>query len=165
MTSKTETAANAAVDFADLDATGEVPFEFEYLIDGTKPSGIFLFTLSGQCPTVAEAVNKEVNARRKNEAMATARNAHARPGSAEFIPIEDDVAFGKRLSAVRLCGWRGPGDTAGLDEEQLKRFRGINQPWSKENALKLCQINAEISSQVLEKSNITENFIKLSPRS
>jgi hypothetical protein len=70
----------------------------------------------------------------------------SRPLAAEFTPIEDDVAFGQRLAAARICGWRG-----------------ITEDFTPDLALRLCQSNPEVSAQVVEASNTLSNFMKVSP--
>ena len=137
----------AGLSLADLNARdhGSEAFEFEYTDDRGRGTGVFLSVLGGQSAKVTAEINRLVNERRKAEQVAAARNRGARPDSAEFTPVEDDIAFGQRLSAVRLVGWRG-----------------ITDPYTPENALLLCQTNADISAQVLEESNKTANFLKLS---
>lgn len=129
----------------DLNKAGEQTFEFEYLIDGA-PTGVFFQVYGSHTKQVQDAINREVNERRKRDAVTEARNRGARPGSAEFTPVEDDVAFGQRLAAVRLAGWRG-----------------IVEPFSPAGALAVCQGNPDIAAQVTEEANRTGNFLKLSP--
>jgi len=137
----------AGLSLADLNARqhGAEAFEFEYLLQDGSGSGVFLSVLGAQSEKVTGEINRLVNERRKKEQVQAARNAGSRAASAEFIPVEDDIAFGQRLSAVRLVGWRG-----------------ITDPFTPENALALCQSNADVAAQVLEASNETANFLKLS---
>lgn len=146
----------------DVRKAGEQPFEFEYMDEGT-PTGIWLSVLGSHTAKVQEEVNTAVNERRRKEAVTEARNRSARPGSADFTPVEDDVKFGQRLAAVRLCGWRGDKDTKGLTPEQAQRFVGITEPFSPELALTLCQSNPDLAAQVTEEANKTSHFLKLSP--
>lgn len=142
MTKETE-AASALVTLDDLNAEAacEVPFEFPFIGSKGEETGIFLQVLGGESETVKAATNKLMNERRRQEAIVAAQT---RPGRvAPITPAEDDIAFGKKLSAVRLVGWRG-----------------IKEPHSPELALKLVTKNDEISAQVLEQSNKTANFTK-----
>jgi hypothetical protein len=148
-----------------LDArkAGEQPFEFEYTDSEGTPTGIWLSVYGSHTDKVQNAVNVAVNERRKKEAHTEALNRGSRPGSAGFTPIEDDVAFGQRLAAVRLCGWRGDKDIKGLKPDQAQRFVGLTEPFSPELALQLCQSNPELAAQVTDEANRTTNFLKLSP--
>jgi hypothetical protein len=137
MTTKTEA---AEIDIADLDtcAQCDTPFEFEYQRPDGSGSGVFLSVLGSQSAKVTSEINRLINARREKSANRAVGGRHK---TAEFDPIEDDIAFGQRLSAVRLVGWRG-----------------IKQAYSPELALKLCQSNSLLSGQVLEASNDLGNF-------
>ncbi|UPT53201.1 hypothetical protein [Synechococcus phage Ssp-JY42] len=126
-------------------AASEKAFEFEYLIEG-EGTGVFISVLGQHCASVAKAINAEVNDRRRKQAVAAARNAKARPDSAEYEPIEDDIAFGQRLAALRITGWRG-----------------IAEDFTPERALQLCQDNPDVASQALDASNNLANFMKPSP--
>lgn len=152
--------AGISLSALNLTAAGEQMFEFEYAIDG-KPSGLWFSVYGTQTDRVQAAINKAVNERRKTEAVAESRARHSRAGAAEFTPLEDDTAFGQRLAAVRLGGWRGPGQTEDLTPEQKGRFQGITEPFSPELALKLCQGNPDIAAQATEEANRTSNFLKL----
>jgi len=59
----------------------------------------------------------------------------------ETTKFEDDVDAGKRLAAVRMVGWRG-----------------ITEPFTPENALRLCYSNPLVAAQVTENSDNTANF-------
>lgn len=139
--SKTET----LLDLNDLDAVaaGDTPFEIEYIRADGSGSGVFLLVLGGQSEKVQGEVNRLVNERRKKQAQAAALTKG--PDRAEFTPIEDDIAFGHRLTAVRLVGWRG-----------------IKQEWSAENAFRLISRNSEIAEQVTTASNNLANFMPAS---
>lgn len=103
--------------------------------------------LGGQSEKVTTEVNRLINDRRRLQAEQAAEMANSRSTKieAQWTPVEDDVAFGQRLSAVRLAAWEG-----------------ITEDWSPELALALCQSNAEASAQVLTKSNDLTNFMKVS---
>ena len=149
------------VSLASLNArkAAEVPIQFEYVLEG-KPTGLFFRVLGSQGATVTQSINRLVNERRKEEA---AKAAQATPGEVVFTAIEDDVAFAQRLAAVRLVGWRKPGETEGLAPDQVERFQGIEDDWSAEAALTLCQTNPDIAAQVTAASNRLSNFTKASP--
>jgi hypothetical protein len=154
---------NAALSIDDLDAVkaSTEAFEFEYINAAGEPTGVFLSVLGAQSEKVTSEIAKLVNARRKKEA---AREVQRRVGvgskTVEFETVESDVEFGQRLAAVRMAGWRGVGQTTGLDDDQLGRFRPISEPFTPENALKLCRINREIATQVTLQSDTMANFMK-----
>ena len=132
----------------DLDAVtaGDEAFEFPYILPNGSDTGITFKVLGAQSEKVTAEVNRLVNERRRKEASAEAQSRTAR-SEAVFTPVEDDVAFGQRLAAVRLVGWTG-----------------LKDEWSPANALRLCQRNADVSNQVTAKSNEVGNFMKLSPK-
>jgi hypothetical protein len=134
-------------DLNDLDAVaaGDTPFEVEYIRADGSGSGVFLLVLGGQSEKVQGEVNRLVNERRKNQAVAAAMTGRVNPDKADFTPIEDDIAFGHRLTAVRLVGWRG-----------------IKQEWTAENAFRLISRNSEIAEQVTTASNNLANFMPAS---
>jgi hypothetical protein len=131
----------------DLDATkaSAQAFEFEYITSSGDNSGVFLSVLGGQSEIVTTEVARLINDRRRKQAS---REVQQKIGVGskviEFETVESDIEFGQRLAAVRLVGWRG-----------------ITEPWSVENALKLCRSNREIASQVTQQSDATANFISL----
>lgn len=139
----------------------DTPFEFEYVDSSGSNSGIFFKVLGSQSDTITKAINVLVNERRSQEAVRLAKNQRA---ASTFTPVEDDIEFGQRLAAVRLVGWRRPGDTDGLSADQLSRFQGIEEAYSPELALTLCQTNPDIAAQVLAASNDLGNFTLASPK-
>lgn len=143
-------------------SASEQPFEFEVVGPDGKLLGVFLSVLGGQSPIVTAHTNRLINERRKAQALRESKVTTMNPG-AGVAPVEDDVAFGQTLAAVRIVGWRNPTNTAGLDAEQLERFQGIEDEFSPALALQLCRINADISAQVLAHSNNMANFTKASP--
>lgn len=156
------TQANTAFSLEDLDAVKHSvdAFEFEYVNASGDLSGIWLSVLGGQSESVSTEVARLINDRRRKEA---AREINKKIGvgkkAVDFETFESDVEFGQRLAAVRLVGWRGPGQTDGLAAEQIERFRGISAPYSVENALKLCRSNREIAAQITQNSDEMANFI------
>lgn len=135
-----------SVSLASLDASalGDTPFEFEYLTQKGEGTGVFLSVLGSETETVTKIVNEMVNDRRRKESVAKMNNQFRNKNSAEYETIESDVEFGQRLSAARLVGWRG-----------------IEDAFSPENALKLCKSNRDIAAQITQKSDDTANFLKL----
>lgn len=133
---------------ADLDArtASDAPVEFEYITPAGDPSGVFLSVLGAQSDKVTSEVHRLVNDRRKKEAAQASTRMGGRD-QAVWTPIEDDIAFGQRLAAVRLVGWRG-----------------IKEEFSADNALKLCQSNADVADQVTKTSNDSARFMKASPK-
>lgn len=135
-----------ALSLNDLDATkaSAEAFEFEYLIDG-ESSGVFFNVLGAESEVVTKEVAKLINERRRKQA---AREASQKIGTGqktvEFETMESDVEFGQRLAAVRLVGWRG-----------------ITEPFTPENALRLCKSNREVAAQITVQSDTVANFIKL----
>lgn len=122
----------------------DAPFEFEYITPDGEPSGVFLSVLGGQSDAVTKTAAKMINEQRKKKA---AREASARfntKSNVQFDTLESDVEFSQRLAAARLVGWRG-----------------INDPFTPENALLLCQTNRLIAAQIMEQSENLANFMKL----
>jgi hypothetical protein len=131
---------------SDLDTSraSSEAFEFEYVNALGEPSGVFLQVLGSQAEAVTQEVARLVNERRRKEAARdVARKVGTGPRAVEFETLESDVEFGQRLAAVRLVGWRG-----------------ITEPWSPENALRLCRGNRELAAQVTMQSDMTGNFTK-----
>lgn len=133
------------VSLDDLDATkaSAEAFEFEYVTPAGENSGIFLSVLGSQSETVTKEVARLINERRRKQA---AREVQQKVGvgvkTVEFDTLESDVEFGQRLAAVRLVGWRG-----------------ITEPCTPENALRLCRSNREIAAQITLNSDEMANFM------
>lgn len=124
----------------------ETPFKFELLEDDGTGSGIIAHVIGGQAKTVVEKTAELVNERRRQEAIRASEASANRPGDA-ITPFEDDVAFGQRLSAVRLIGWDG-----------------LEEDCTPANALELCQNNPGYAAQITTQSNKITNFTKASPK-
>jgi hypothetical protein len=133
---------------SDLDAKtkSETPIELEYVTREGVETGIVFSILGSESETVQAAINKMVNSRRKQQAATEATAAGVR-GAVAVTPIEDDIAFGHRLTAARLAGWKG-----------------IKEEFTAENALKLVSMNADISAFILEVSNQSGRFLQLKPK-
>ena len=142
------TRKTAGFSLADLDARtqSETPFRFEYIQPNGDVSGVFLHVLGAQSPKVTAEVNRLLNERRRKEALVEAQKRVSTRMGETFTPVEDDIAFGHRLAAVRLVGWEG-----------------ITEPYSPELALQLITSNQHIADQVAEQSGALENFMKTSP--
>lgn len=118
-------------------------FEFGYKDPGTGGStGVFFTVLGSESEVVTKEVARLINERRRKEAARLAKSG--KNDAPEFDTLESDVEFGQRLAAVRLVGWRG-----------------ITEPWSVENALRLCKSNRDIATQINLESDKLGNFIKL----
>ena len=124
----------------DLDATlaSASAFEFEYEVNGS-PTGVFFSVLGSQAEEVVRELSQLVNTRRRKEAARSMKGKNA-----EIETFESDLESGARLAAIRLVGWRG-----------------IVEPFSRENALILCQSNPDIAARIIEQSDMMGNFIKL----
>lgn len=128
----------------DLDVTKacEQQYEFEVTDDATgKGVGIFLSIIGGHAERITEFTKRSLNDRRLAEAMHTKTDPrNKRP---VVIPIEDDIEFSTELVALRIVGWRG-----------------IQEPYSHENAVTLCRTNPTIKEQILKESENLENFTR-----
>lgn len=131
---------------SDLDATkaSESAYEFQYLLPGGEGTGIYFSVLGSETETVTKEVARLVNERRKKEAIRNMNQNFRNKNNAEFEPLESDIEFGQRLAAIRLVGWRG-----------------IQEEFNAENALKLCQSNRDIAAQITQNSDNLANFMKL----
>lgn len=147
----------------DLDAvkSGSNAFEFEYSDEEGNLTGIWFSVLGGESEVVQAETARLQNERRHKE---KAREINTKIGvgnkKVDFEPYESDVDYGKRVAAIRLVGWREPGNDADLTAEQKDRFRGIAAPFTPENALRLCKSNRHIAMQVAERSEESANFMK-----
>lgn len=156
--------APAGISLATLNArkTADAPYEFEALGFDGEPCGIFLSVIGSQSDTITRFVQEEDDAERRANFVRATKNAKARPESADLGSLADDMEASARKIAKRLVGWRGPGETDGLTDEQKARFLGIEEPWSPENALLLCRTNQHIANQVINKANDLGNWLRLS---
>lgn len=117
-------------------AASDVAYPLSILkADGTE-DGLVLDVLGGQSETVQKAVNALVNERRKRQANAAA----VTKGEPAFTPIEDDIAFGHRLTACRVIGWN------------------LKKDFTPEGAFRLVSRSARIAEQVTTASNDLGNF-------
>lgn len=153
---------NFSLDDLDAAQKSSEAFEFEYQNANGEPSGVFLSVVGSQAEKVTLAVAKLVNERRrKDAAREVQRRLQPNSKAIQFETMESDVEFGQRLAAVRLVGWRGPGQVDGLSEDQRSRFHGITDPWTEDNALRLCRTNRDVAAQVTLQSDAMGNFTKV----
>lgn len=126
----------------DLDVTKacEIEYEFEVKDEVTgKGTGFFLTVIGGHAQCILDYTKKEMNARRVADAMAQKRDPRGKSPTVHLI--EEDIEFSTELVAMRVRGWRG-----------------ISEPYSHENALRLCTINPPIKEQILAASEDLKNF-------
>lgn len=143
---KTAALGGVSLDALNARAASDEAFEFEYVLADGRNSGIFLSVLGAHSERVTSESNKLINERRRAEAV---REAEASRAADSVNLVEDDIAFGQRLAAVRLVGWRG-----------------IIEDCTPDRALRLCQTNPDIAGQVTRRSNNMGNFMPaLSPTS
>jgi hypothetical protein len=130
----------------DLDAAkaSDEAFEFEYINKAGAPTGIFFSVFGAESEIVRAETARLQNERRRK---AAAREINQKIGvnkPVEYDKFEDDVAYGRQMSAMRLAGWRG-----------------ITDEFTKENALRLCKSNEHIAMAITQASEEMGNFIKL----
>lgn len=137
----TKTLIDRDLDYYDDVAASEVPFALKILkADGTE-DGLVLDVLGSQSETVQKAVNALVNERRKRQANAAA----VTKSEADFVPIEDDISFGFRLTAARVVGWN------------------LKKDFTPEAAFRLVSRSESIREQITRASNDLANFTQSSP--
>lgn len=135
------------VSLDDLDATAACAgaVEFEYISPAGNPTGIFFAVIGSHSEPVTAATARLQNERRRKVA---AREVQQKVGigqqKVEFDKFEDDVAYGQQMAAARIVGWRG-----------------INDAFTPENALRLCKSNAHIAAFITQCSEELGNFFKL----
>jgi hypothetical protein len=129
-----------SISLADLNVTKkcEDGFEFEYIDEMGKESGIFLTVLGAH----AEAPRKRIFDRIDREARQN-ELLKKRGKDAIVKPINEIVEMNIEDIASFIVGWRG-----------------ITEPWSAENAVKLCEINPLIVEQVKAASETLANFTR-----
>lgn len=133
-----------SLDDLDVTKSSDKPFEFEYIDHTGKATGIFFSVLGGESQTVKSEVARLQNDRRRQHA---AREVRSKVGvgakKIEFDSYEEDVEYGRKIAAVRLVGWRG-----------------ISNPFTADNALRLCQSNSHVAAAITEQSEAIENFMQ-----
>lgn len=112
--------------------------DFEPVDSSGHGLGFTLQVIGAHAPAVQKWINKELNNRRRSEALQKKRGRDT-----EFRDIEDDLKFGVEVVSIRIMGWQG-----------------ITDEWSPGNALLLCETNPDICAQVREFSESVANFTK-----
>lgn len=133
-----------SIDDIDGVKLGESPFEFPYVLDDGRHTGIFISVYGSQSRIVQDAINEANNERRREDAM---REAAGLPPEQNIRTKEEDDAFAARLAAVRIAGWRGLSDEV-----------------TPANKLRIVTVNADIRAKVVIEANKLANFIKVSPK-
>lgn len=128
-----------SLDDLDVSKASEAPFEFEVVDENEKGTGLFLSVIGGHAERVLDFSKKELNARRVAEAMQEKKDPRGK--NPKVVSVEKDMEFSTELVAMRIVGWRG-----------------IKEPYSHENAVRLCTINPPIKEQVLAVSEDLKNF-------
>lgn len=131
----------------DLRKSCEQGFEFEVADDATgKGTGIFLTVIGSHAQSILDFTKKELDSRRVAEAIAEKRDPRGKNPQAKVIPIGNDFEFSTAVIALRVTGWRG-----------------ISEPCSHENVVRLCTINPLIKEQILKVSDDLSNFPLIVP--
>lgn len=126
----------------DVRKSSEDGYEFEVVDDSTgKGTGIFLTVIGGHAEAITDASRKWINDRRRAEAMAEKRDPRGK--NPIVHTVEEDIAFSTEIVAMRVIAWRG-----------------ISDPYSHANAVKLCTVNPPIKEQILKASDDLANFTK-----
>jgi hypothetical protein len=128
-----------AISLASLNAVkaSDTPYSLDIIDEVSGAStGITLQVIGAHSEVITKLVAKAVNAKR------TADTMQAKKGK-EPVPtkVEDDIMFSIELAAKRIVGWTG-----------------IEEPFSPENAIKLCEINPAIREQVVAASENPANY-------
>lgn len=143
-----------SIDDLNAVAKSEVPFEFEYVRPGDNEPDrskvpeerkIYLSVVGSESETATKAAAALINANRQKKAARTVAakiGSGAKSNPATYDTIESDVEFGQRMAAARLVGWRG-----------------LSDPWSQDNALRLCTLNHDVAAQVMLHSDNLGNFM------
>lgn len=136
---------NVSLQDLDAKAASSEAVEFEYISPSGNPTGIFFSIIGSHSDVVAAATaNLQNERRRKAAARDVQQKMTIGQPKVEFDRFEDDVAYGQQMAATRLTGWRG-----------------INDPFTPENALRLCKSNAHIAAFITQCSEELGNFFKL----
>ncbi len=125
------------ISLAGLDLNSQCSESFEFQVDDAdgKPTDIYISVLGEHAPSVQKWVYKQLNARRRQDALQEKR------GKKIERNIEEDAEFGAEMMSKRIVGWRG-----------------ITEDFSPDLALKLCMQNTLITDQVREHSEDMGNF-------
>lgn len=127
-----------SIDDLNIQKKTERAFEFCYIDENNKETGIFFSVIGARAPVVQDWVNKKINQQRAHEKMQKKRGKDD-----DIRTVEEDQEFGAEMLSRRIVGWRG-----------------IAEPFSPERALTLCENNELICEQVREHSENISNFTK-----
>jgi hypothetical protein len=126
-----------SIDSFDIISPCNLPGEFEYVDPRTgKGTGVVLSVVGAHSDAVKTWVRKSINAARVRNAAATAS------GREVVRTFEEDEADSIESAAVRVVDWKG-----------------ITEPFSRENAVRLCTINPDIKREIIAFSDNLANFI------
>ena len=142
MAQEVKTPANPnALSLSDLNLVEQCKDAFTFpLLDGNEEeTGVTLSVIGDHADVVTRWKAKEINRMRRQEAQ------QKKKGKDDTIRlVEDDIDFGHELTAIKIVGWEG-----------------ITEPFSKENALLLCEINElaviQINEAAAEMGNFTDS--------
>jgi hypothetical protein len=112
------------------------PFEFELLDGNSDGTGVLLSVVGDHADVVTKWKSQEINRMRRQDAHKKKKGKDV-----DFRTYEDDMEFGHEFAAIKIVNWSG-----------------ISEPFSKENALLLCEINELAVIQINEASSEMGNF-------
>lgn len=111
-------------------------FEFEYIDENGKPSGIFLTVIGGHSDKLKKASFEAYDRHATRSAMLR------KMGKDEGVtPLAESAAENRAITAMRVIGWRG-----------------ITEPCTPENVILLLSTNALVAKQIVEQSENIGNF-------
>lgn len=116
----------------------EAGFEFEYINEHGDGTGFFITVIGDQAPAVKKAIFAKINRERQQEAILAKRGKDV-----PVKPIEDLIADNLEGVAACIIGWRG-----------------VEEPYSPELAIQLCENNKLVVEQVKAASENLANFTK-----
>lgn len=113
-------------------------YEFEYIDENDRPSGVFFTVIGGHAEKIKKAVFAAYDRQARIEAMQKKRGKDA-----EVKPLEESAEENMEITAMRVTAWRG-----------------ITEECTPANVLTLLKSNALIVKQVLEQSENLANFTR-----
>lgn len=130
-----------SIDDLDIAKACETPYEFEVKDDETgKGTGFFLSVIGAHAQVVTDFTAKRLNERRHADAMHEKRDPRGKNPNVHLV--EEDIQFSTELVALRVVSWRGE----------------IKEPYSHDNAVRLCTINPSIKEQILAVSEDLKKY-------
>ncbi len=126
------------LDDLNLKAKCEKGFEFEVVDENEKPMGVFLTVIGASAETIRRA---SFAAHDRNERIKAQKKKRNRED--EIQPIEEWADENMELTALRVIAWRG-----------------IEEPFNKENVIRLLKSNDLILKQVVAESENISNFTR-----